>query len=74
MANWIIELLIVSNFTQHIARDRIVLMSGTRCYKRVLEIREKLNKGYIEKDLAIEYNVSRPTITRIKNNKIWKNA
>ena len=49
-------------------------MSGTRCYKRVLEIREKLNKGYIEKDLAIEYNVSRPTITRIKNNKIWKNA
>jgi len=42
--------------------------------KQVLEIREKLNNGYKEKDLAIEYNVSRPTITRIKNNKIWRNV
>lgn len=40
-----------------------------------LQINEIINKctsGEKDKDLAIEYNVSRPTITRIRNNKIWK--
>lgn len=38
---------------------------------QVKEIREKL-KTASQKELAEEYNVSRPTITRIANNKIWK--
>jgi len=39
---------------------------------QVSEIREKIKKGVRDKDLANEYGVSRPTITRIRNNKIWK--
>ena len=40
---------------------------------QVLEIRKKLSLGHTEKILSKEYGVSRPTITRIKNKKIWKN-
>lgn len=39
---------------------------------QVKEIRVKLKEGLSQKELAIEYNVSRPTITRIANNTIWK--
>ena len=39
---------------------------------QVKEIRYKLKCNISQKDLAIEYDVSRPTITRISNNKIWK--
>jgi hypothetical protein len=39
---------------------------------QVEEIRKKIKIGYRDNDLAIEYNVSRPTITRIRNYKIWK--
>jgi hypothetical protein len=38
---------------------------------QVVEIRDK-SKSVSQKDLAIEYGVSRPTITRIINNTIWK--
>ena len=38
---------------------------------QVQEIRAKL-KNTSQKELAKEYNVSRPTITRIANNKIWR--
>ena len=40
---------------------------------QVKEIREKL-KTISQKELAIMYGISRPTITRIANNKIWKNV
>jgi len=39
---------------------------------QVIEIRNKINNGGKDKELSIEYGVSRPTITRIRNNKIWK--
>ena len=39
---------------------------------QVEEIREKASKGEPQKDLALEYKVSRPTITRIVNNTIWR--
>lgn len=39
---------------------------------QVKEIREKLNKRISQKLLSKEYNVSRPTITRIANFTIWK--
>lgn len=39
---------------------------------QVLEIRDKVITGISRKQLAVEYGVSRPTITRIANNKIWK--
>lgn len=39
---------------------------------QVKEIREKL-KTTTQNELAIQYGVSRPTITRIASNKIWKN-
>lgn len=38
---------------------------------QVVEIRNKLTCGETQKTLAIEYGVSRPTITRISNNQIW---
>jgi hypothetical protein len=41
--------------------------------EQVREIRIKLDNGESQKELSIEYGVSRPTITRISNNKIWKN-
>jgi len=41
--------------------------------EQVQEIRMKLKNGEQQKLLAIEYGVSRPTITRIANYKIWKN-
>ncbi len=40
--------------------------------EQVLNIRNKIKSGYKDKDLAIEYKISRPTITRIRNNRIWK--
>lgn len=40
--------------------------------EQVQEIREKLKKDKPQKELADEYGVSRPTITRIANNKIWR--
>ncbi len=40
--------------------------------KQVKEIREKLKSGSSQEDLASEYCVSRPTINRISNNKIWR--
>ncbi len=40
--------------------------------KQVIEIRNKADKGESQKNLGVEYGVSRPTITRIINNKIWK--
>lgn len=39
---------------------------------QVLEIRNKILIGKTDTSLANEYNVSRPTITRIRNYKIWK--
>ena len=38
----------------------------------VVEIRELLEYGEKHELLAKKYNVSRPTITRIANKKIWK--
>jgi hypothetical protein len=40
--------------------------------QQVLEIRNKAEKGESQKNLALEYGVSRPTITRIINNTIWR--
>lgn len=42
-------------------------------YAQVLEIREKAKNKVKQTVLATEYNVSRPTITRIVNNSIWNN-
>lgn len=36
------------------------------------EIRSKIKSGLKDIQLSVEYNVSRPTITRIRNGKIWK--
>lgn len=40
--------------------------------KDVLEIKEKLKKGFKGVELSVEYNVHRNTISEIKNNKTWK--
>ena len=40
--------------------------------KQVIEIRELIESGEKHESLAKIYNVSRPTITRIANKKIWK--
>jgi len=40
---------------------------------QVKEIRFKYNNGISQKSLSNEYGVTRPTITRICNNSIWKN-
>jgi hypothetical protein len=39
---------------------------------QVLEIRELIKNGQKHEYISNKYNVSRPTITRIANNKIWK--
>lgn len=41
---------------------------------QVFEIRNKSGSGSSQKQLATEYGVSRPTITRIVNNSIWKTS
>ena len=41
---------------------------------QVLEIRDKAANGVKQSELAKEYNVTRPTITRIANNTIWQNV
>lgn len=40
--------------------------------QQVQEIRDKATIGESQKHLAKEYGVSRPTVTRIINNKIWR--
>lgn len=42
-------------------------------YKKVEEIKIRYKNGEKQKDLAKEYNVTRPTITRAINGSIWKN-
>ncbi len=39
---------------------------------KVAEIKQRYKNGEKQKDLAIEYGVSRPTITRAINGTIWK--
>ncbi len=39
---------------------------------QVIEIRHKLQQGARHSDLAVDYGVSRPTITRIANSTTWK--
>lgn len=39
---------------------------------QVREIRKRLQDGESHNSLALEFGVSRPTITRIANNKIWR--
>lgn len=41
---------------------------------QVLEIRARLSNGENHNSLAKEFGVSRPTINRIANNKIWRDA
>ena len=41
--------------------------------EQVMKIRDKIIIGEKQKDLAIEYGITRPTVNRIANNKIWKN-
>lgn len=41
---------------------------------QVTEIRKKLKSGMSHDDLAKEFGVSRPTINRIANNKIWRDV
>lgn len=42
--------------------------------EKVSEIRRKLSLGASQSDLARDYGVSRPTITRIANNTIWRTS
>lgn len=40
---------------------------------KIKEIRDLYNTGeYTQKELSVLYSISRPTITMIVNNQIWK--
>lgn len=40
--------------------------------KQVIEIRELLTKGITPKEIIHKYGISKSTISKIKNNTLWK--
>ena len=41
--------------------------------EKVIDILNKINQGLSNLEIANIFNVTRQTISRIRNNKIWKN-
>lgn len=68
----------LDNINDCINKGRRVNNNGTRNGKSllseqaVLDIKQMINEGYTQREIAEEFNVSQPTISAIKNNKRWK--
>jgi len=62
---------------EHAENSKHMYTSGNVCKKltseKILEIKEMLNEGCVQKEIAKKFNVSRSTISEINTGKKWKN-